>query len=78
MSDILRMPLHKKQATAAELLRDVALAAELDPGRFERIILCYSGNDAGVEIVSFGNMRRSEAIGIIEIAKLNIADDLDW
>lgn len=77
-SPISYLPVWKANATPAERLRELAHMAEKYPERFDNFVIAYTERvDADRVKTNYHcfNLRTTEAIGMLEIAKVRLYED---
>lgn len=72
-SNVEILPIWNNRASAADRLRELAVMADKHPGRFERVVIGYQGNDpdTGRYLISyaFANCNTIELLGLLDLVR---------
>ena len=73
MTNLVVLPVWKKDATPADFFEDMANIARVHPDRFTKMVVAYCeiGTSAGADIFDIypHGVNTAEAIGLLELAK---------
>lgn len=73
MSTVTRLPVWKKNATAAERLTELAAMALEKPELFAKMIIVHMAEgDVGLDWHAHGNMSLAYGTGLLELGKLDM------